>query len=109
MTVERWKREQELFQAALAVEPDARDDFLAQAAGDDPSLVEDVLRLLQSDEKASAFFRSLPLPKSPGSSSPSPMQVGVGRHIGPYRVLGEIGHGGMGAVYRAIQIGRAHV
>jgi len=103
MTVERWKREQELFQAALAVEPDARVDFLAQAAGDDPSLAEAVLRLLQSDEKASAFFRSLPLPKSPGSSSPKPMQVAVGRHIGPYRVLGEIGHGGMGAVYRAIR------
>jgi len=102
VTIERWKREQELFQAALAVEPGARADFLARAAGDDCSLAEAVLRLLQSDEKASAFFRSLPLPESVGSSSSDP-PVAVGRHIGPYRVLGEIGQGGMGTVYRAIR------
>jgi tetratricopeptide (TPR) repeat protein len=101
LTVERWKREQELFQAALEVEPAARLGFLAQAAGDDPSLAEAVLRLLQSDEKASAFLSSLPLPEPLGS--PHSTQVAVGRHIGPYRVLGEIGHGGMGAVYRAIR------
>ncbi len=103
MTPERWLREKELFEAALALEPAARIGFVAQAAVDDPTLAEEVVQLLESDEKASAFLRTLPAAELPTSASPKPVNIAAGRHIGPYRVLGEIGHGGMGAVYRAIR------
>jgi len=103
VTPERWQREKELFEAALELEPAARIGFLAQAAVEDPTLAEEVVQLLESDQKASAFLRTLPAAEIPNSASPKPVNIAEGRLIGPYRVLGEIGHGGMGAVYRAIR------
>ncbi|HYR56230.1 MAG TPA: protein kinase [Myxococcaceae bacterium] len=99
MTPERWRRVEELFEAALKREPAARASFLAQAAGGDATLSEEVLRLLAADAKAGEFL-------SAGLASTvvkPPVSATVGRRIGPYRILSEIGHGGMGAVYRAVR------
>jgi serine/threonine protein kinase len=103
MTPERWQRVKELFDAALERERATRVSFLAQAAADDPSLADEVLGLLDSDEKASAFLSTSPRPEYRNLASSEPVSVPVGRHIGPYRVMGEIGQGGMGAVYRAVR------
>jgi len=99
MTPERWQRVAKLFEAALEKEPAARAGFLAQASGADSALSEEVLRLLAADEKAGAFLSAglPPPPRNPPVSSP------VGSRVGPYRILSEIGHGGMGAVYRAVR------
>ncbi len=98
MTPERWQRVAELFEAALEKEPAARASFLAEAAGGDSTLSQEVLLLLAADEKAGEFL-SAGLPSPPMN----PPSVPVGRRIGQYRVLSEIGHGGMGAVYRAVR------
>jgi len=95
MTLERRQRVEELLAAALAREPETRASFLAEAAAGDANLAKEVLALLASQDKA---VRDQTL-ESPSQSVASP----VGRHIGPYRVLSEIGHGGMGAVYRAVR------
>src|SRR5216684_240638 len=98
MTPERWQRVAELFEAALEKEPAARASFLAEAAGGDSTLSQEVLLLLAADGKAGEFL-SAGLPSPPMN----PPSVPVGRRIGQYRVLSEIGHGGMGAVYRAVR------
>ncbi|HLA78568.1 MAG TPA: serine/threonine-protein kinase [Vicinamibacteria bacterium] len=103
MTPERWQRIKELFDAALEREGEARARFLSQATQDDPSLASEVLGLLASDQEAGAFLSAPPLSPSLGESLGEPVPNLLGRHIGPYRVLGEIGHGGMGTVYRAVR------
>jgi len=69
---------------------------------DDPPLAEEVLGLIASDEKAGAFLSTPPHPTStnlPGEVLALPS----GRRVGSYRILGEIAHGGMGAIYRAVR------
>ena len=66
MRPEHWKRVTELFEAAVEREPAARADFLARAAAGDPTLAEEVLRLLACDEKAGTFMNA---PPGLGSSS----------------------------------------
>ena len=95
MTPERRQRVEELFEAALAREPATWASFLAGAAAGDANLAQEVLALLDSHGKA---FGDRTL-ESPSEFVALP----VGRRIGPYRVLSEIGHGGMGTVYRAIR------
>ncbi len=103
MTPERWCRVKEIFEAALQQEGSARVGFVAQAATDDPTLADEVLRMLASDEKAGGFLSGVLEGTLPRLASSAPGASPVGRHIGPYRVLSEIGHGGMGAVYRAVR------
>ncbi len=103
MTPERWQRVKELFDKALEREGEARARFLSDATPDDPSLASEVLGLLASDQAAGAFLSAPPPSPSSGESLVEPIPNLQGRHIGPYRVLGEIGHGGMGTVYRAVR------
>jgi tetratricopeptide (TPR) repeat protein len=91
MDPERWQRVKSLFEAALAREPSERAAFLAGAA---PELADEVLRLLASDAGAGSFL---------SGPAEAPVAIAAGRRIGPYRVVGEIGHGGMGAVLRAVR------
>ena len=81
---------------------DARDAFLDQACAGNPQLREEVQALLKSYDAAGAFLETpimgdfvdsetLVLPERPGAS------------IGPYKLLQQIGEGGMGVVYLAEQ------
>jgi serine/threonine protein kinase/tetratricopeptide (TPR) repeat protein len=112
--------ERSIFMAALSQEtPAQRSAFLDEACGGDPALRQRVEALLASHEQAGSFL-GMPLPqrlaeKAPkqreqtrgaapaASEPPRPLPEGPGSRIGPYKLLQEIGEGGMGTVYLAEQ------
>jgi non-specific serine/threonine protein kinase/serine/threonine-protein kinase len=101
MTPERWQQIREVFDQAVALQSEARAGFLDQACTTDSELRGEVESLLFSDHRAGTGFLNIPaldLTK-PMESSPGPTRVG--RRVGGYQIVEEIGHGGMGEVYRA--------
>jgi serine/threonine-protein kinase len=95
MTPERWRQITEVFHAALAREPEARGALLDQACAGDPSLRVELDVMLAAHRDAGGFGEE---PAAGGAADPL-----VGRRVGPYRVLAEIGRGGMGTVYCAMR------
>src|SRR6185369_14587943 len=101
MSSDRWQKINDLFHEAVNHEVDERAEFLANACGDDKDLLADVERLLKSHERAGEFIQPRHLAQImelvPDLDAP-PLE---GHRFGTYKVLRELGRGGMGAVYLA--------
>ena len=95
MEVGRWWQVRELLGEALELPPAERVPFLTRRCTRDPSLVEEVLNLIQAAEHDTNPLDH-PLDLS-AFLPPDPR----GQRVGPYRVLRELGRGGMGVVYLA--------
>jgi tetratricopeptide (TPR) repeat protein/tRNA A-37 threonylcarbamoyl transferase component Bud32 len=67
MQPERWKKVEQLYEGAMALPPEKRAEFLAQACPDDAQLQEEVRSLLAQD--ADSFLEKGPLPAIKAFSS----------------------------------------
>jgi eukaryotic-like serine/threonine-protein kinase len=105
MTREQWQSVRKILEQALELAPEDCARFLDESCSGDPELRAEVESLLAANEQASGDFltgKALDY-ASEMAGDPAPGDTLQGRRIGAYQVLEEIGHGGMGTVYRAVR------
>ena len=99
----RWSRVKAIFDATLQQPPEARTTFVEEACRDDSGLRADVQSLLAAHETAGSFAeRPAMAVLAPAAHAAHGPALDAGREIGPYRIVGPLGAGGMSEVYRAL-------
>jgi hypothetical protein len=103
MTPERWQQVRDLFHGAMQLDPVQREQYLVQACKSEPSLREDIDSLLAIEADLRSGFLAPGAVAAADSKSVTKSVKGLapGTRLGRYEILGLIGAGGMGEVYRA--------
>jgi serine/threonine protein kinase/Tfp pilus assembly protein PilF len=102
MSAERWQRVEHVLDAALTQDPARWPSLLDESCAGDPELRAEVEALLARLSSAEGFLSS-----GPGSAAAAALIAdakadsanAAGRRIGPYRVVREVGRGGMSRVF----------
>jgi serine/threonine protein kinase/tetratricopeptide (TPR) repeat protein len=92
-----WQKLKEVFNAAIDLPENERAAILEKQ---DPNLREKVLKLINADENANDFIVESAF-ADVGLVDENETDFYVGKQIDDYKILEEIGHGGMGTVYLA--------
>src|SRR5213076_1613514 len=95
--------EQAIFEVARKIHSrEAREVYLQQICGDDAAIGERVRALLKAYEASASFLESPAAGPAGTIDMPAPAER-PGTVIGPYKLLQQIGEGGMGTVFMAEQ------
>ncbi|HEX7708809.1 MAG TPA: serine/threonine-protein kinase [Thermoanaerobaculia bacterium] len=104
LTAERWQRLKVLFSSIADLPPNLQSEAIARECGTDEELRREIVMLVEEDRRATGFVdRPAAAQLIVRDLAPLPPET-----IGRYRILSEIGHGGMGTVYLAEREGEYH-
>jgi tetratricopeptide (TPR) repeat protein len=98
LTEERWRRLEELFHAARELGEEARVRFLDIETAGQPQLRRELEEMLAHSGTAANLLAGT---VSKVAREASGRVEWIGRRVGPYRLVREIGRGGMGVVFEA--------
>jgi eukaryotic-like serine/threonine-protein kinase len=98
MTQERWRQVEDLFSKALELPAADRSDWLDLECGDDAELRGEIESLLSAHQPG-----DLNLGVAIGEAAAIWAAGSSDRRIGPWRITGVLGEGGMGIVYAAVR------
>lgn len=95
-----WERLKVIFDEAIALPPGERTQFIENTCSD-PGDREELIELLSYHDEDSDFLETPMEEHALYVIGEALSTVDEGQRIGPYRLIREIGHGGMGVVYLA--------
>ena len=102
MSAERWRQLDTAFHTAVALPVEEREAFIAREMAGDEELAGELRAMLAHDGGAAGKIAGAVGAAAQGAAA---QYDWIGRTVGPYRIVREIGRGGMGIVFEAV---RAH-
>lgn len=99
MTPERWKKIKSVLEQAIELPASARGEFLIENC-DDAEMIDEVESFLTYEDADGASLESSALAIVTEST---PQKSLIGKKIGRYEIVSDLGAGGMGTVYLAIR------
>jgi serine/threonine protein kinase/lipopolysaccharide biosynthesis regulator YciM len=98
-TRSRWERLEELFNRAVDLPEQARDQFIREETGEDTELRDELLGLLACDTGKRTGPLTHALGEALDSTTRDKRRAHLNKIVGSYRLVSVLGHGGTGTVY----------